>query len=133
MLRHIRQLLKPAFTNLLAPATLIQIDDEIWRLGLEIGRRIIKRHVSIFANADESNVNRKLADNIINPLALPLRVSFRADVMASPHWQRKQTDKVFPEKSTKRSRVSNWHAHVLIQMKYGNVRPMNLLGSYQVL
>ena len=38
---------KPSLTELLFPAIFIQIDDEVWRLGFEIGRRIVEGQMSV--------------------------------------------------------------------------------------
>src|SRR6516165_4303443 len=59
LLGNLRNIGEPGFTNLLLPASLIEIDDDVRLLSVKVGRRIVKRDVSILANSEEGDVNRR--------------------------------------------------------------------------
>src|SRR5579862_2881879 len=55
---HLRYVGKPSFSDLLLPASLIQIHNDIGLFHLEIRRRVIERDVPVFTDSEECNVNR---------------------------------------------------------------------------
>lgn len=56
----VRELLKPAFANLLLPTALVQIGDKVWSGGFKIRGRIVECQVSVFTGTDESHVDLML-------------------------------------------------------------------------
>ncbi len=48
---------EPPLTKLLCSAFLVKVYDEIRLVGLEICGRIVKRKMTIFANANQSNID----------------------------------------------------------------------------
>ena len=50
---------EPALADLLAPAGLVERDDEVGLLGVEIGGRIVEGEVAVLADADERDVDRR--------------------------------------------------------------------------
>jgi len=55
--RDFRNTRKPALSDLLAQASVIELDDEVRLFCLEIRRRIVKREMPVLSDADESNVH----------------------------------------------------------------------------
>src|SRR3546814_18347088 len=66
--------LSPALPHLLPAARLVQGDDEIGLVGLEIGRRVVERQMTVLADADAADVHGSARDPAIPPGRLRLRV-----------------------------------------------------------
>src|SRR5204862_2902818 len=57
-LRHFVDASEPAFPHLLAPARIVERHDQVRLFGVEISGWIVEGQVTVFADADEGDVNR---------------------------------------------------------------------------
>ena len=64
LLRNSFEIWKPPFADLLETARMIEGDNDVGLLRVEIGGRIVERHMSIFADTQENDVNRRSSDGL---------------------------------------------------------------------
>src|ERR1700757_1281227 len=59
LLGNLRNIGEPCLADLLLPARLVEIDDDVRFLGVEIGRWIVERDVPVLTDAEKGDVNRR--------------------------------------------------------------------------
>src|SRR5438876_11097459 len=62
---HIFKSGKPSFAELLFAAGVVEVDDDVRFFGLKISGRIVEGEMPILTNADESDLDRRLANQLI--------------------------------------------------------------------
>jgi hypothetical protein len=121
--RHVRDRLEPPFTNLLAPARFVELDDQVGLVGLEVGRRVVEGQVAVLADADERAIDRRLADGGADPAADLLRV-LRAVEQVMPR-DAGRPDQALLQVALKARRMVRAHADVLVEMKHLDASPVD--------
>jgi len=71
---HLIQRREPALAHLLAAAGFVQCYNQIRRIGLEIGRRVIEGQMAVLAASYSRDINRRGVDQLSQSLALRLKI-----------------------------------------------------------
>jgi hypothetical protein len=72
--RHGRQIRKPAFAQLLAPAGFIEFDDLIGGIGLEVGGRIVEGQMAVLADPGKAHIYGVPRNQFAQPLDLSVEI-----------------------------------------------------------
>ena len=121
--RNIVHCWEPAFAHLLASAIFIKLNHEVRICCVEIGRRIVKGEVAVFANSDKGNINRMPADFLFQTNNLLIGVYRTIYINKLPG--RNNIYKTLLQVFTKRCRMRIANSNVFVEMKGGNFRPVN--------
>jgi len=122
-LRYVFEGREPSFAKLLAPASLVQINDKIGFLGFKIRWRIVECEMPILSDPHERDVDRRreqclagVADDFRRILFSIQQIVFRnSSLLNQP----------FAKKSTEAGRVRSWKANVFVQVKHFDLLPVD--------
>ena len=70
---------EPALAHLLAPARLVELHDQVWLAGIEVGRRVVEGQVAVLADPDKRDVDGRGGDVATHGLADQLGVALAVD------------------------------------------------------
>jgi len=75
---------EPALTNLLSATCVIEIDNDVWFVGVKVCRRVVKCEMPVFTYTDKRNINCLLRDELTKAATLAMNViGFTIDKMKS--------------------------------------------------
>ena len=129
---HRLEAAEPTLCPLLASAGFVQRDDEVRRLCLEVGWRIVEGQMTILPDPDKSHVDPIFGDQRVQALALRLRILVRVDVMENADGYGKPVYETFFEIPAKRGSVVPRKADVFIEMESGHPRPVEVRFAREV-
>jgi hypothetical protein len=101
---------------------MIEIDDDEWPLGLEVGRGIIEGEVAVFADSYEGDVDRGLLNEGTDSPAFGFRVV--AGIQQVRGSDTSLADQPFAKVLSKTRRMRVIDADVLVQVKQRDTLPV---------
>ena len=125
-LRHVIQSREPAFAELLFPTHLIQIHHKIRSFRIEVGGRIVERDMSVFADADERNIDRLFLQMGPEPVAeTPEIFRFPVHQIHFLHRHGQFADEAFRQILPKTGRMGDGKSDILVEMEHGYFAPVD--------
>lgn len=122
---HVGHCGKPALTQLLLTAVLIEVHNDV-RVGrFYIARWVVERKMPVFADSNKRNVNRVLFDQFVEALALYLWVTAAIDVVERGEWSFEFLREPLLQVLLERGRVLLCHANIFIEMETRHLAPVD--------
>ena len=123
---------EPALSELLLPASVVQIDRHIRAFGFEIGRRVIEGKVPVFTNSHERNVDDGFFNKGADPPTFRIWIDFAVEKMKGRKRERKFAHEAFPQVLPKGSVMRDREPDVLIEVKTRHLVPRQIrLGQFR--
>ena len=117
---------EPAFAQLLTAAGVVQFDHEEGFVGVEVGRGIVESDVSVFADADESDVNGMFGHDFLHFGAESGGIfGIAVDEEDFSQFAGQFVDEVLTQVETESGLVSCGETDVLIQVEKGDFGPVD--------
>ncbi len=123
---HVVARSEPTLADLLVAALVIERNNLVGALAVNVGRRIVEREVTVFTDADTSDVDRGDADKRFKTGDFSLGIGgFAVDLIENLQRLRSLSDETLAHVAAEGRLVLDRNANILVEMEAGNLRPVD--------